>query len=110
MEDAHGESYWRHEAEKLAVQLRPLRKEADRLRSRIANPPHPKAPVQHGSARAKRPTRGGRSASTLLAEPPAPDTRLLQDQLRAVEREIQARQLELEERARKESALPGWIR
>ncbi len=90
----HGESYWRHEAEKVRDRVRALAEQADELRSRIAEQVE----------RPQRIVRRGRARSTEGEE------RRLRARLAALER--RARQLEedLAERARREGALPGWLR
>lgn len=111
--DAHGESYWRGEAAKLAEKLRPLRHEADTLRSRIAaaSARATQPPARSVARRGTRQSHGsGATPPRVVLEPPAPDTRALEDRLRSVEAEIRERESELEERARRERALPGWIR
>jgi hypothetical protein len=97
--EAHGEAYWRREAERLRDQLRPLRREAESLRSRI------------GAAR-RIPTARFPSAAGRKEPPPrrAPDTAPLEERLRGLEQEIALREALLEERARRASALPGWLR
>lgn len=101
--DAHGEAYWRREADKLHDRLLPLRQRAEALRLRIEHASRAKPTRPSGKASGK--PRASRS------QPPASDTvGLLREQLAALEKEIREREDRLEDRARKEGALPGWLR
>jgi hypothetical protein len=90
---AKGEAYWRGEAERLQRRLGPLRARADELRLRLAQAE-------------RRPPAKTQAARTRAAE--AVD--LLRLRLRRLEDEISGRQEDLEERARRAGALPGWLR
>lgn len=83
-----GEEYWRREAERLRDRLRPLRARADTLRRKI-DERWRKAGVR-----------------------PLSDPQILDWERSLKETEDQIRDLEarFEERARREGALPGWLR
>jgi hypothetical protein len=97
---SHGETYWRRETERLADQLRPLRHEAEELRMKIAQAHRPEPELPASRKRGTSPTQ---RRSRLDAQP-------MELRLRTVEQEIRDRESGLEERARKEGALPGWLR
>lgn len=84
-----GEDYWRREAERLRDRLRPLRERAAELRFRIEEkrrqPPR---------------LRGGGEAQAGA----------LERRLRAIEERIREAESRFEDRARRERALPGWLR
>ncbi len=96
---AHGEAYWRQEADRLHERLQPLRRRAEALRFRIEHPSRPKP--THPSSKA------GANRSQRPASDPLP---ALREQLRELEQEIRDREEHLEDRARREGALPGWLR
>jgi hypothetical protein len=83
-----GESYWRREAERLADRLRPLRSRVADLRRRIDE--------QWDKPRVRKPS----------------DPKLETWERELAEAQATIRELEssLEERARREGALPGWLR
>ena len=83
-----GEAYWRREADRLRDRMRPLRERAAELRLR-------------SDARRRQP--GVR---------PVTDPQLLEweRRLRDLEERIAEAQSRLEDRARRERAMPGWIR
>ncbi|HEX6737479.1 MAG TPA: hypothetical protein VF310_04300 [Vicinamibacteria bacterium] len=85
---ARGESYWRREAERLQDRLAPLLERAEALRARMAE-------------RRQRP--GVR---------PYTDPQLLswQAQLERLQARMRALEERLQDRARREGALPGWLR
>ena len=85
---ARGEAYWRREAERLQDRLAPLAERAERLQARLAERRH-------------RP--GVR---------PYTDPQLLawQAQLDGIQARMRALEERLQERARREGALPGWLR
>lgn len=96
-----GEEYWRAEAARTAERVRGLEERAADLRRRIAE--------QAEKARRERQSEvfGRRRGAT----GPAPQrVTSLQASLEAVERRIRKLQDDLEERARRDSALPGWLR
>jgi hypothetical protein len=88
--EGRGESYWRREAERLRERLRPLRQRAAELRQRIQ---------ETHSAAGRKPARGGRESAEALEQ-----------RLASIEAEMREREDELHERARREGALPGWLR
>jgi hypothetical protein len=99
---ARGESYWRAEAARVRVQVRTLEERAARLRSRIAEREERIRREQQNEVFGRR-TRGAGSK-------PAGDSSSLRASLTAVERQIRRIEDDLEERARRDSALPGWLR
>jgi hypothetical protein len=88
-----GEAYWRREAERLRTRLRPLVRRAEELRQRLQEPR-----ADDGKKR-PRGSRGGSGSRDALAQ-----------RLASIEAEIREREDELRERARRERALPGWLR
>ena len=110
----HDEAYWRREADKLREQLRPLRERAEALRARIdrpapEHPAVPRASSRSGSGSRRSPSSTSETARK-AAQAAADKKATLREQLRALETQIRERQDRLEERARKEGALPGWLR
>jgi hypothetical protein len=88
----HDETYWRQEADHLHDQIRALHQRADEIRIRLASPP--------------RQAQGRKGAASATTDPgPA-----LKARLAAIESEIRDREDRFEERARREGALPGWLR
>jgi hypothetical protein len=89
--DVRGEEYWRREAERARDRLRPLRERAAELRLRIEE-------------RRRQPPRRRESG--------AADAQIatLERRLRLLEDRIRETESRLEERARRERALPGWLR
>lgn len=83
-----GEEYWRREARRLREKLEPLRQKAEDLRERIAE-------------RRRRP--GVRPYTD-------PQVEAAQRRLRSLEERMRELESELEDRARREGALPGWLR
>src|SRR5206468_1195587 len=86
---ARGEEYWRREAERVRDRLRPLRERASELRFQIEE-----------KRRQPPPRRGG----------VGPQMGTLQRRLSALEERIREAESRFEDRARRERALPGWIR
>jgi hypothetical protein len=92
-----GEAYWRREAAAVRERLRALEERADGLRARIAERERaPSDETVYGSR--KRSSAGSTSNASL------------QRSLAAVERRMQRTWEDLEERARRDGALPGWLR
>ena len=92
-----GEDYWRGEAERLHDRLRSLRQRSDDLRLLIE----------------QRERQQRRQSATTRRSPTAaaPDsTEVLRRRLGSLEEEIRDRESRFEERARREGALPGWLR
>jgi hypothetical protein len=83
-----GESYWRREAERLADRLRPLRSRVADLRRRIDE--------QWDKPRVR--------------TPPDPKLEAWERELAEAQATIRELESRLEERARREGALPGWLR
>ena len=100
--EARGEAYWRAEADKLQGDLGRLRREADSIRGRLESLKREAREAAFRASRSPRaPSRGERYETRIEA---------LQDQLRHLEQDAREREARLEERARREGALPGWIR
>jgi len=91
-----GEAYWRREAAAVRERLRALEERAAGLRTRVAERERARDDTVYGSR--KRSASGSASAASLRAS------------LAAVERRIAKTQDDLEERARRDGALPGWLR
>lgn len=87
-EGARGESYWRREAERVRQRLEPLRQRAEELRFRMQE-------------RERRP--GVRLVSD-------PQLQGWGRSLRELEQRIRDLEGRFEDRARREGALPGWLR
>jgi len=87
-EKTRGESYWRREAERVRQQVEPLRQRAEELRFQ----------------RDQR--------ERLPGVRPVTDSQLqsMSRRLRALEQRIRDAEDRFEERARREGALPGWLR
>lgn len=101
----HGEGYWRAEADKVQGDLRRLRHEGDQLRGRIETLKREAREAGFRTAmspRSKHSQGRGNSYETRIVA--------LQDQLRQIELDAREREARLEDRARREGALPGWIR
>jgi len=92
---AKAEAYWHREAERVRVRVRGLEARAAEMRLRLEE--ERQRPVVFG--------RGHTGQPKHPAAAPA-----LQAKLAAVEREIREVQDELDDRARREGALPGWLR
>ena len=89
-----GEKYWREEAARVRERVRSLEERAARLRAQIAERSR------------ETPVYGSRSASSAKSSGVAS----LNASLAAVERRIRSTRDDLEERARQDGALPGWLR
>ena len=89
-----GERYWREEAARVRERVRGLDERAAGLRSRIAERSR-ESPVYGRKS-------GSASKSDGIAS--------LQASLAAVERRIKSTEDDLAERARRDGALPGWLR
>jgi len=103
--EARGEAYWRGEGEKVQGDLRRLRREGDQLRGRIEGLKREarEAAFRAATSSRSKPSRArGDSYEARIAA--------LQDQLGRLELDVREREARLEERARREGALPGWIR
>ena len=89
-----GEEYWRREAAKVRERSRALAEQAEALRARIAEQ----------ADESRRNTRRGRASSSQAAEA------RLQARLSALERRMGQLNDDLADRARRDRALPGWLR
>jgi hypothetical protein len=83
-----GESYWRREAERVRDRLQPLRERVDALRARLEE---------------RRRAPGVRPYSD-------PGVESLQRRIMGIEERIREAEDRLHERARRDGALPGWLR
>lgn len=88
-----GEEHWRGEAARVREKLRALEQRAAELRSQIAER------SSQSEVFGRRRSSGGKTSVASL-----------QASLTAVERRAQRTQEDLEERARRDGALPGWLR
>ena len=95
--DAHGrgEDYWRREAERVRDRVRTMEAQAAELRARIAERAEEAGRLL---TRGRRAASGAGSAATLRAR------------LVALGRRMRQMEEDLSERARRERALPGWLR
>lgn len=91
-----GEAYWRREAAAVRERLRALEERAAGLRTRVAERERARDDTVYGSRR--RSSSGSASVASLRTS------------LAAVERRMAKTQDDLEERARRDGALPGWLR
>ena len=66
--------------------------------------------MSRSPSRSRRPLSSTSDATRRTAQAAADKKAELREQLRALEAQIHERQDRLEERARKEGALPGWLR
>jgi hypothetical protein len=95
--DAHGrgEDYWRREADRVRDRVRTMEAQAAELRARIA---------ERAEEAGRQLTRGRRGSSG------AGSAAILRARLVALERRMRQMEDDLSERARRERALPGWLR
>lgn len=96
---SRGEEYWRREAVKLRDRMRSLVDQAETLRARIA--------AREDQERSANRQGRRRSASAAASSDP---TATLRAQLANVERRMRELENDLADRARREGALPGWLR
>jgi len=87
---ARGEAYWRAEVRRVRERVRALQERADELRRRIAE-----AGAEPWSSRRRR---------------AAPDAGPLKARLAAIEERQRALENDLQDQARREGAMPGWLR
>ena len=97
---ARAEAYWRKQAEGLHVRRQRAREHIDDLRARIAEKEAKAAEESFGSR-----SRRGRSHASSDAPLEA-----MRRQLAAMESRVREEETRFEERARREGALPGWLR
>jgi hypothetical protein len=96
---SRGESYWRDEARRVREKIAALAEKAAELRARIAADEDERRHLARSSRSARsRAALGGGPDPTSLAR------------LAALERRMRALEDDLEERARRDGALPGWLR
>ena len=91
---ARGEAYWRREAEKVRDRVQAMEAQAAELRAQIAE----RAEEASRQARGRRSSGGGGSSAAQRAK------------LASLERRMRQIEENLAERARREGALPGWLR
>jgi hypothetical protein len=92
-----GEQYWRREAARVRERVRALSAQVEELRAAIAE-----------QAEEASPFRGRRRSSASLSGDPS--TSRLRTKLASLERRIREMEEDLSERARRDGALPGWLR
>jgi hypothetical protein len=97
---ARAEAYWRRQAESLHVRLQRVRERIDDLRARIAER---EAKTEDASFRSR--SRRGRPPASSDASREG-----MRRQLAALEARVRDEETRFEERARREGALPGWLR
>jgi hypothetical protein len=97
---ARSEAYWRKEADRLRLRLQRARERIDDLRARIAEK-EAKADERSFGSRPRR----GRSAASSDAPLEA-----MRRRLAAMEERVRDEEARFEDRARREGALPGWLR
>jgi predicted RNase H-like nuclease (RuvC/YqgF family) len=96
----HDEAWWREEARKARERVEAIRAQADELRARIAAAEEERRHVTY-SSRGGSKSRAGRSGASDAAD---------SARLAGLERRARSIEDELHERARREGALPGWLR
>jgi hypothetical protein len=89
-----GEEYWRRESDRLRLRLDRERSRIDSLRARIA------AHESQPRSLSRRPT----------ASRPEAELETWKSQLAALEAQVRETEARFEDRARREGALPGWLR
>jgi peptidoglycan hydrolase CwlO-like protein len=97
---ARSEAYWRRQAESLHVRLQRARDRMDDLRARIAE-----KEAKADAPLSSRSRRGRASPASSEAQIEA-----LRRQLAALEARVRDEEARFEDRARREGALPGWLR
>ncbi|OFV89420.1 MAG: hypothetical protein A2V74_08240 [Acidobacteria bacterium RBG_16_70_10] len=88
---SRGESFWRREAARVRARIRALADDAETVRHKLEE-------RREERRRFLRPRGSGVSEATLLAR------------LEALQRRMRELETDLEERARRDRALPGWLR
>ena len=96
MSRGQGEAYWRREAATVRERQRTLEERAAGLRSRIAERERARDDTVYGGRR--------------RASPGPTSVASLRESLAAVERRMRKTEDDLEQRARRDGALPGWLR
>jgi hypothetical protein len=92
-----GEDYWRKEAVRIGARVRTLEQEATHLREMIARS-------------VETATRSGRSRSRSRGPSPTDANESRERRLRAALDRARELRADLEDRARRDGALPGWLR
>lgn len=100
---ARSEAYWRKQADSLHVRLQRARERIDDLRARIAEKEAKAADESFRSG-----SRRGRSRASSAASDASLEA--MRRQLAAMEDRVRDEETRFEERARREGALPGWLR
>jgi hypothetical protein len=100
---ARSEAYWRQQADRLHVRLQRARERIDDLRARIAEREAKAADEAFRSSSRRGRARAGSSSSDASLE-------AMRRQLAAMEARVRDEETRFEERARREGALPGWLR
>jgi hypothetical protein len=90
---ARSEAYWRRQAEHLHVRLQRARERIDEMRARIAE----------GETASRSPSRRTRTSNGAQLD-------AWRRQLAALEARVRDEEARFEDRARREGALPGWLR
>jgi len=99
---ARSEAYWRKQADSLHGRLQRARERIDDLRARIAEK-EARADEEAFGSRARRGGSRSRSARDASLE-------AMRRSLAALEARVRDEETRFEERARREGALPGWLR
>jgi septal ring factor EnvC (AmiA/AmiB activator) len=94
----HGEEHWRREATRVRERVRAMQAQAADLRASIAAQADEAAHFLSGRRRSSASLSGNAATSRL------------QSRLAALERRIREMEEDLAERARRDGALPGWLR
>lgn len=95
---ARGEDYWRREATRVRDRVRTMEAQAAELRVEIAEQADEASHVLTRSRRSSAPRSGARSEARL------------RERLASLERRMRQMEDDLADRARREGALPGWLR
>jgi hypothetical protein len=103
VERARSEAYWRKQADALHVRLQRARERIDDLRARIAEKEEKASDESFRSA-----SRRGRSRASSASSDTALEA--MRRRLAAMEDRVRDEETRFEERARREGALPGWLR
>jgi hypothetical protein len=93
-----GEEYWRREAARVRERIRTMEAQASELRAEIA---------EQAEAASRAPSRSRRSSAALSG---GSSSARLRARLASLERRIREMEEELGDRARRDGALPGWLR
>jgi hypothetical protein len=94
-----GEAYWREQARRVRERISALDEKADELRARIAAAEEERRHVARSSGGSR-----GRGSSSAFSDPSA------KARLASIEKRMRALEDDLADRARRDNALPGWLR